>query len=229
MTLDYRDQLQEIKEHVPSYVKPAKQKTPKVKIKESTPSNSGNSIDWIEDGVDHINILRGAGTSLGDFLAHGSRYQLTHNIFGKFINMESFWYFIKSEEKDDLLRSKTGRNLKKHALQLNLQNVVNFRAIVMDANYQKIKEYPSFLKLMQESTLPFDCYHINNEHQIRQRPVYYKWLVSGFEEIRTALKEGREPDFTLWMDNPYTSIYAAVTNTLNDDSRKVLDYLESNP
>lgn len=172
-------------------------------IKDPSPS----PMEWIGDGVDHINILRDSNTSLGDFLAHGTRFPFTHHIFGKFSNMESFWYYLQSTERDDRIRVLTGKHLMNFKNKLTFQRVTNFRAIIMDSNWQKIKQYKDVANLMRDSELPFDCYRVDPNSGIRIRPVYFKWLIVGFEEIRKALKGDREPSFHFLLDEEGSGIY----------------------
>lgn len=162
---------------------------------------------WKGDGEDHINIYDRSETELGAILVHNSKLTFVHNIFGRFYDMESFWHYIQSAERDDRTRTMTGQILKNFAKKLTMTRVKNFRAIIMDANYQRIKQYDPVVQAMKESTLPFDCYYVNEETGLRTRPVFFKWLIMGFEEIRRALKEEREPDFGFLLDQPGTGIY----------------------
>lgn len=189
---------------------------PKPRKKNGIKDPSPSPMEWIEDGVDHINILRNGKTSIGDFLAHGAKFPFTHNVFGKFSNMESFWYYIQSTERDDRIRVLTGKHLTSFKNKLTTQRVKNFRAIIMDSNWQKIKQYKEAVASMRDSELPFDCYGIDSNHGIRIRPIYFKWLLSGFEEIRRALKENREPDFTFLIDEKDSGIYDFCINKRED-------------
>lgn len=172
-------------------------------IKDPSPS----PMLWKGDGEDHINIYDHGATELGAILVHNSNLTFVHNIFGKFSNMEAFWHYIQSEERDDRIRTMVGQVLKNFARKLTTTRVTNFRAIIMDANYQRIKQYEPVVAAMKDSTLPFDCYYVNETTGLRTRPVFFPWLVLGFEEIRRALKENREPDFSVLLDRKGSGIY----------------------
>lgn len=164
---------------------------------------------WIEDGLDHINIYERSKLDLGKALAHGNKLGFNHSIFGSFGNIEAFWHYIQSNERDDRIRQMKGETLKDFARQLTRSKVTNFRAIIIDANYQRIKQYKELVNAMIESELPFDCYYYN-QSDIRQRHQYSIWLIQGFEEIRKALKENREPDLTRFLDVEDSEIYQFV-------------------
>lgn len=164
---------------------------------------------WIEDGLDHINVYERSNVDLGKALAHGNKLGFNHSIFGSFGNIEAFWHYIQSNERDDRIRQMKGETLKDFAKQLTRSKVTNFRAIIIDANYQRIKQYKELLNAMIESTLPFDCYYYN-QSDIRQRHQYSIWLIQGFEEIRKALKENREPDLSRFLDVEGSEIYQFV-------------------
>ena len=167
-----------------------------------------------EDGVDHINIGSGAATQLGRDLSHNARFPLTHSVFGRFDSMQAFWEYIRSEERDDRLRNLYGERLYRMAKRLHPAKVQNFRAIIMDANYQKIVQHPALAKALAESDKPFDCwYRYNRDNGIQARPGYAHWLIWGFEEIRKALKEEREPNFTELMESRRLGLYGGVVVT----------------
>lgn len=183
-------------------------------------------MNWEGDGIDHINIWGQAETDLGKLLAHGAKVSFKHSIFGRFSCLESFWHWVRSEEHDDRIRTMTGKSLQDFVTLLTRKNVVNFRAIIMDANYQKVKQYPEILQAMVESTLPFDCYYVyKREADIPIRTNFASWVIDGFEEIRKALKENREPDFSALRDNQNDSLYAALLAGMkkHDSSKAVVD------
>lgn len=160
------------------------------------------------DGQDHINIYINGATELGRGLTHSARLPLVHSIFGRFDSMQSFWEYIRSEERDDRLRNLHGERLRRMVKKLTPAKVRNFRAIIMDANYQKIKQHPELVKALIASEQPFDCwYRYNRENGVQARPGYAHWLIWGFEEIRTALKEGREPDFDELMESRKVGLF----------------------
>lgn len=195
-------------------------------IKDPSPS----PMAWVEDGQDHINIWEQAQTELGKFLAHNSQNPFKHTLFGKFNNMEAFWHYIQSEERDDRIRVMSGRTLKNFSKKLTMTRITNFRAIIMDSNWQRIKQHKSAVHSLKNSTLPFDCYYINSESLIRVRPTFFKWLIKGFEEIRTAVKENRDPNFAFLLDKRDSDIYTFVLPSKpaikEDVGIKLLDFLE---
>lgn len=151
------------------------------------------------DGVDHINIWEHGDTELGKFLAHGTRNPVDHHVYGRFETIESFWKYIRSEERDDRLRGLSGVPLRKFSDNLTTRRVPNFKIIIMGANYQKIIQHPDMVLKIKESELPFDSYYLKKNNELRVRPTFFNWFVAGMEEIRTAIKEDRKPvlDFLL--------------------------------
>ncbi len=161
---------------------------------------------WVEDGKDHINIGFDAQTDIGKGLAFESNIGFHHSLFGYFCNIESFWYYIQSRERDDRLRNLHGANLKKLINRLNITNIDNFRAIIIDAAYQRIWQNDALYKQFKESILPIDVYRVRM-NGLRTRPSHFKWLISGLEEVRSAIKEERDPNLEYFMDDPNVSIH----------------------
>lgn len=166
---------------------------------------------WKADGEDHINICSSAETVLGKFLCHDTPHRFKHPVLGNFNTIRGFWFYIQSVNHNDRYRTLVGKALKlAHA---NTETVVllNFRAVLMDACWQRLKQTEEICKIMKESTLPFDCYFIHNESKLRVRPVYHSWVTSATEEMRKALKEKREADFTYLMKDKTVDLYWSIT------------------
>ena len=177
-------------------------KTVKVQNFKTQDKSNLPGLDTIgTDGVNHINIWEKASTDLGVALSHMSDLPFTHETYGKFRSIEGFWHYIRSVSRDDRTRMMAGYKAKKFGDGLQSQRVDDFKAIIMDANYQKIKQYPPLIDELRKSTLAFDFYYLyNNDVNIRIRPASAFWLIDGFEEVRKAIKENREPDFTFLKD-----------------------------
>ena len=160
------------------------------------------------DGVDHINIFESAVTDLGKCLSHSSQLRFNHSLYGGFSNIESFWYYIRSEEHDDRVRKLTGNKLKAFADEMTSRRVKNFMAIILDANWQRIVQYPELKEAVKENTLPFECYsYLKRQDGIRQRPPHAHWIIPLFEEISKALKEDRTPDLTKFLDDQKIGLF----------------------
>lgn len=183
-------------------------------VRHTGPKNSKapwrNVNQLVKDGEDHINIWNKAETELGQFLAHDSDLKFRHSVLGHFSNMEALWFYVQSEERDDRTRNLHGQKLKKFAKDLTTIRVDNFRAIIMDSNYQRIKTYPALVQHVVASTAPFELYYVDRNTGMRMRPPYFHWFLEGMEEIRSALKENREPNFSSLLDIPGSDIYVAV-------------------
>lgn len=167
-------------------------------------------MSLIADGKDHINVWTSAETDLGAVLDHAGPLSLNHSVFGFFDNMTAFWFYIQSEERDDRIRGMFPSAAYSFGKQMTSRRIVNFRAIIADTNWQRIKSKPMLVKMLALSELPFDAYRIDNRTGLRMRPPFFGWLLWSFEEIRNAIKENREPDFTPLLDRPGSDIYEFV-------------------
>lgn len=157
--------------------------------------------DYRNDGEDHINILaRKAKTLLGHRLSHFAHSPFTHPYYGVFQSMESFWHYASTGYIHEELRDEVGFKAKKAAEGLRKVWYTEFTEDIMVANYQKIMQDPSLSQLMIESELPFTHYYLMPDEMNPGRikmvtPRESRWLVKGFEDIRTALKQGTIPEF----------------------------------
>jgi len=155
-----------------------------------------------KDGTDHINIWEFADTDLGRVLSSFTCMPFKHSVYGKFDSVEGFWYYIKSVTKDDNLRHLSGFNARAFGKTLESIRVDDFRRVIADAHWQKIKAYKPLLLEISQLPVPFDCYYYENkDHHVRIRTSNAAWLIPAFEEIRKALFENREPDFHFLNDD----------------------------
>lgn len=145
------------------------------------------------DGVDHINIYSKGATELGRLLTHFAHKPFTHPYFGPFASMEGLWYFIRNGGVDENLRYLSGIKAKNLGRKSEPKWYPDFRQDILAANYQKIIQNEEIREMMIASTLPFDHYYLFGPNQITVTPSDSKWLIEGFEEIRTALKNGEVP------------------------------------
>lgn len=155
-----------------------------------------------DDGKQHINVWERAATEFGIILDQFQDTPFEHSMYGRFRSIEGFWHYLRSPTRDDRNRATYGFNAKKLGGKNDFVLVENFRYIIMDATWQKIKQYPAIAAEMIKSTLPFDMYFLhNNDQRIRIRPKSAFWMVPGLEEIRKALCENREPNFDFLLDD----------------------------
>lgn len=150
------------------------------------------------DGVDHVNIHSVGKTELGRLLSHFSHTPFTHPYFGPFYSMEGFWYFARSGFTESRLRYLSGFRAKQIGRELSYRWYKEFKEDIVAANYQKIIQHENIRNLVIASELPFDHYYTFGPNSFHVTPQSTDWLVSGFEDIRLALKEGMVP--SVWLE-----------------------------
>jgi hypothetical protein len=173
--------------------------TKEKKYVEDVRSILGFSVDT--DGKDHINIHSVGKTELGRLLSHFAHTPFTHPHFGPFYSMEGFWYFARcgfNEKIGNRLRYLSGFRAKQTGKELPYQWYAEFKDDIIAANYQKIIQHENIRELMIKSELPFDHYYTFGPNSRHVTPKGAEWLVQGFEDIRTALKEGVVPQ--VWIE-----------------------------
>ncbi len=142
------------------------------------------------DGIDHINIDPRAKTELGRLLSHFTESPFTHPYLGKFNSMEGYWYYVKALVPDDYLRGLSERPAYLYGKALQQVRRRHFQDIIMDGNYQKIKENDHLRTLLIASTLPFSQYYQFGPNNITIHPPTAPWLVDEFEDLRDMFKKG---------------------------------------
>ena len=209
-TASFRDQLKAVK--------------PAVKVAVSNIGNLPDSANhWVKDGVDHINIARQAMTSLGKTLNLDHVRNWEHSVLGPFRSLNSLWYFLRAANRSDTIRTLSGGELRRFVDSRCGGfggHLPNFRIMILDSMYKRIKACSEISAEMIRTVLPFDSYR-ENESGIRIRFEHTPWIVAGYEEIRSALKEMREPNFT--------SIAGRIEGDLADIYKPILKQLVHEP
>ena len=159
----------------------------------NTSANNNGRPNPVEDGLTHINIYSRSNDHLGRMLSHFYYSPFNHPVFGPFNCMEGLWHWVKSQERDDKLRGMTGWKAKEHGKLMTKRYLKNFQEIIMAANFYKIEQNPLLKELMINSNLPFEHYYIHGPAKLVIMPDSCEWLIKGFEQIRTLLKEGKRP------------------------------------
>lgn len=168
---------------------------------------------YTQDGVDHINLGSRPETDIGRFLSFTNMTTFRNPILGTFRGLDSLFYFVSCEIQNDEVRQLAGpplRNfVRNNCGRVRINTISNLRAAVMFMAYLRLIENRSLSIKVLESTLPFDCYR-TTESGLRDRDERARWICMGYEEIRSALKEKREPAFDSIMDNPDASVFAGL-------------------
>lgn len=182
-----RDKLQQVFNRVP----PAVEKQDKL---------HGINVNRIGlDGEEHIHLDFYGATEVGKLMAMNMRGRFDHPVLGNFLSFKGLWYFLNSYERDDRMRELTGMALDKFNQTMTPVHVPNVAAIALTMLYKRITADIRATELVAASTLPFDCYWVN-EAGLRRRQRWAYWLVPGAEEIRRAIKANVPPDFSAFIE-----------------------------
>lgn len=174
---------------------------------------------WKADGDDHINIWEFGRTELGQLLSVNFSLPFKHPVLGKFKSIRGLWVYVSTKEQNDVLRNMDSRHIRDYVREVEQIKINNFHAIIVDSCYQRIKQLKILSAAVMESELPFDCYSSNSQG-LRTRAPFMSWFVAGMEEIRSALKENREPNLEFLMSNPEQPLYKEIAPWFYEERNK---------
>lgn len=159
--------------------------------------------NWVSDGEDHINTHHHANTELGKALSMYGDYEFNHSKYGRFRTVHGLISWLADPNQPDEYRKMTAFMVQQNRqARVNDQYIPDFHHLIVDATWQKVKAYPELYKVLAESTLPFDYYYYNfvrnesGKDKVRIRNNSSRWLIAGFEELRKAARENREPNLS---------------------------------
>lgn len=170
-------------------------------------------MGWERDGGDHINVASAGATQLGRALSLRYNRRFMHPLLGSFASVNNIWYFLLAETPSDEMRM-----INDHARLTSLVKcsggerrfVENFRAMLIHSVWVMLLNHPDLMRMMAESSLPFDCYRRMSAKALPERFKFTSWFVEGLNEVRLAIKERRRPNLENFLDrksraqeNPY--------------------------
>lgn len=190
-------------------------------------------LNYLVEGVDHINIGENSVTDLGKMLSLDANIGFDHPIFGKFKTLRGYWYYIScGQNKEDRFRYLTGVQLfdlyKRTANQLRNKNqsfyIKNFKAIILEGCYLKMIQNQQLHDLVFDNIIDIDCYS-TLPSGLRKEYSYSRWWITGVRLIIRAIQTGKAPDYKLFMETDKEDMYMDVLpnyfkHALNEKARQ---------
>lgn len=149
------------------------------------------------DGVDHINIHPKAKTPLGRLLSFYRNIPFIHSNYGPFYSIEGFSQYLRTGCKHDGLRYVYGfraKELGKALPSVDTLSKADYEIEIAYAHWEKIRQNNCLLQMVVESNLPFDSYYSFGPNGVIVDTRESAWLTFSIDEIRTALKQGKDPE-----------------------------------
>lgn len=152
-------------------------------------------IDPDKDGIDHINIYTKGKTELGRLLTNLADTPFTHEDYGHFKSVEGLWYWLISGKTQDEFKNMSGFEAKKMGKLIPEENKCpvddDFKEAIKKGFKAKVRENKKIIKLLYESTLPFEHYYFygkNGNYKVMEME-RHKWQCEEFERLRTIIKD----------------------------------------
>lgn len=141
-----------------------------------------------EDGIFHINIYSKGVTEIGRLLSHFAYSPFIHPVYGKFLSLESFWYYLSTGCLHESLKTAIGFKAKQEGRKYPRVKCENFWEQIKDANKMKLEQNPYIAELLKQSTLPFEHYYVVHYGVKVIVPNESKPFVEMFESLRQEIK-----------------------------------------
>ena len=154
---------------------------------------------FLREGEDHINISGRSNLWLGQLLDPSYFKTVEYPYLGKFASVLNLWHWLRSNPSCDLFRRAHGVRQRELLKTQTLDAYVpNFPAIIGQATYDKLRDYPTALGLLNQLPDNFQLlsYYVPKNTSLRVCSNYASVVVPIAELILKALREGVEPDFS---------------------------------
>lgn len=142
-----------------------------------------------DDGVTHINLYNKGNTELGRDLSHFSNVGFTHPVFGTFMSIEGFWYWLSTGRQEDRLRTAYGFRAKKLGKDLPKVEMPpeEFKKHIGDAHKLRLEQNFLLKRKFIDSSLPFEHYYHYGEPPKVQLAAG-QWIKDILEDLRRKMQ-----------------------------------------
>lgn len=118
------------------------------------------NINPSEDGKSHLNIYSKSRTSIGKKLSNIATIPLSHPIYGNFISMEGYWYWLSTGMTHSEFRLMDGWTAKGHGRNIDRKFYPDFQTEIVHGLNCKFHSNESLLdEFMDIGDIPLTHYH----------------------------------------------------------------------
>lgn len=140
------------------------------------------------DGKTFINMGSPARSNLGRMLQSTSHSPFDHVNYGRFASIEGFWWWIKSVERDDRMRTLAGAAARRMGQSLTSTSVRDFKLYVIRAIWAKVTQNkPIFKSLMASGTTPIVSFYYSGNMNVPTVDPATSWVMKSLEIMRSYL------------------------------------------
>lgn len=140
------------------------------------------------DGKSFINMSSSARTNLGRLLQSTSHTPFNHINYGRFASIEGFWWWIKSAERDDRLRTVSGKSARQLGKTFTSKPVKDFKVFVIRALWAKVTQNRVLLKSFTANTkTPIVSFYYSGDMNVPTVDPATVWVVKALEIMRDYL------------------------------------------
>lgn len=165
-------------------------------------------LGFLRDGEDHINLGAAAQSSLSWRMSQNYAQLFVTAEDGPFLTILGYWHYLLSPDKDPQFRDRKAIDVRKLVDKKKmLVAVEHFRDKIARAYWEKLTQNTELAEELKATELPFDAYYIFGKRdpklvnsQVAIPEKFARWVIPLFYEMRAALREGRQPDFSVTTD-----------------------------
>lgn len=140
------------------------------------------------DGKYFVNMSSSARTNLGRLLQSTSHTPFNHVNYGRFASIEGFWWWIKSAERDDRLRTVSGKSARQLGKTFTSKPVKDFKVFVIRALWAKVTQHRVLLKsLLANPKMPIVSFYYSGDMNVPTVDPATVWVVKALEIMRDYL------------------------------------------
>lgn len=175
------------------------------------------------DGINHINIHRGGKLHIGRFL-DPSHSRKVNTEYGQFASIMNLIIWLRHPTLDDEVRNMSKRSIHKLIKSRLLKPLTNHRLVLCYYTYKKVMGDPTILstiKQLRDDTVLLS-YNKPKNADVKITTGSADIVLPVMNEIVCAVKEDREPNWSMFIDspNPVSGFYPGEIHNIVDKHYK---------
>lgn len=160
-----------------------------------------------EDTVTHYNVYSNARSELGRKLSNFAKSPFKHPVYGDFVSMEGFHYWLSTGMKSARLREVYGmeaKNLGRAHKKVEMDDDV-FKQRCLEALHCKLRDNPEIYQLLMESDTKKPLTHYYVFGNMARNAPGFKFMLKELEAIRGGMTLLSDNDIVSRHEEPQTT------------------------
>lgn len=171
-------------------------------------NNPTERINFLEDGISHINTHSKTKSRLGSILSpsYDVGQPIHHPLLGHFRTVENAWWYLNTGGYRDKIRTMEPSKARLIAKLSESYQCDKFKELIRDMTILKLDANPHWRIMVIENELPFEHYYVKGkgDDRIMIRPSYSQMYVDILNDVTAICRGEMHHEWVRFRDMNFT-------------------------